>query len=97
MRNNTTIIIKGVHQRIVNAIKKDQLWKVRALNFWRLILATASVGIVLGCIDPANCKPTAPDEPFQGSQLVIHPVAQQQFTATAVIASSCTLCGKEPQ
>lgn len=39
MKNNTKLIMDGIYIRIINAIKKDQLWKWELLNEWRFFLA----------------------------------------------------------
>ncbi len=37
-RNDYQRIKKGIHQRIIAAIKRDQQWKWRLLNDWRMDL-----------------------------------------------------------
>lgn len=40
MRNNQRLVYKGIRQRIIRAIAKDQLWKLTALHLWRISFPT---------------------------------------------------------
>lgn len=58
-------------------------------------LALAVVLSTCPAIDPGSCRPHADEQPFDGGQHIM--IEKRELTATAVVTSSCSWCGKAAQ